>query len=315
MGRCDRWSAVVIRKIDLDTSVAAWLLGVEGDGRILVRPGGALPVELADPHVLCIEAGGSGDVSRSNFDHHEPDGPKSPAAIQAFRARGLRDPYLGRLAGYTAAVDLGICLRRWPGVSLSSLASGIRLVLPTEEARLRTILALLTTFVNERLDPFAPVSPRREWVPFVDARRRARAGLQADLWRLRRYRSVRYGVVGVLITPHIGALGAVYAEGCDIAVAFDRDPDLGPSKCTIGSRGISLHWLSGALQRLERGWGGPAHGTVLGSPTAGTSLGLDRVLSLAITGRTDATAAFSPCYSCRPLIRSAAQTVYRKGRS
>ncbi|MBU1014998.1 hypothetical protein KKI17_00970, partial [Patescibacteria group bacterium] len=64
-------SGVRVGKIDLDTCGAALLLGVSREeGVEVLRGGEASQEDLADPQILCIEVGGSGQVAERNFDHH-----------------------------------------------------------------------------------------------------------------------------------------------------------------------------------------------------------------------------------------------------
>ena len=117
---------VVLQQVDLDTCLTGLLLGVGAAAEVTVVRDGATPAELADPAVLCIEAGGSGQTERNNFDHHDDAGSWPPACVQASRAVGAAgSPALERLVAYVAEVDLG----RAPDEnrSLSSVFSGMRL--------------------------------------------------------------------------------------------------------------------------------------------------------------------------------------------
>jgi hypothetical protein len=73
-------------------------------------------------------------------------------------------------------------------------------------------------------------------------------------------------------------LGALYALGCEIAIAYNpcfRPPSGGESiaKYTVsGNNGIRVDHILPHLNALEPGWGGPAHGTILASPRRGSRL-------------------------------------------
>ncbi len=71
-------------------------MGVSLDSEIIVVHHKAPAEELADPEVLCIECGGSGQIGLNNFDHHETAEELPPACRQAFDFRFLRDPARGR---------------------------------------------------------------------------------------------------------------------------------------------------------------------------------------------------------------------------
>ena len=83
---------------------------------------------------------------------------------------------------------------------------------------------------------------------------------------------------GFLRTDRVGALGALYTAGCEVAIAYAaafRPPDGGAPvrKFTVGGRdGLRVDGLLGPLAEREDGWGGPAHGTIVASPRRGTAL-------------------------------------------
>jgi hypothetical protein len=87
---------VVIQKVDLDTALTAFILGVSEKDEIVVVRDKASPEDLADPEVICIECGGSGEVEKGNFDHHDTDQELPPACVQAFQALFDRDKWAFR---------------------------------------------------------------------------------------------------------------------------------------------------------------------------------------------------------------------------
>jgi len=113
---------VLVGKIDLDTIGTAYLLGVNREDKIEVIKGEAPPVDLADPKVICIEVGGSGQVHLMNFDHHGEDAPKdcamrqtfewfvsSPEGIRLYHEGGVgvwEDDFAGMLTGYIETLDV-----------------------------------------------------------------------------------------------------------------------------------------------------------------------------------------------------------------
>jgi hypothetical protein len=76
---------VLVGKVDLDTIAAAFILGVCPDDAIELAPSQAIAEDLANPEVICIEVGGSGQTERRNFDHHQAGGPQHSATLQAWR--------------------------------------------------------------------------------------------------------------------------------------------------------------------------------------------------------------------------------------
>ncbi|MBK1700197.1 hypothetical protein CKO22_04490 [Thiococcus pfennigii] len=260
--------------MDLDTAVTALVISVDAQNRILAAPAGATPAQLADPNVLCIEAGGSGDVARNNFDHHDTAQGLPPVCVQALALRSGEHPALERLVRYAAAVDLRQPLAA-PAVfpTLSGVFSGMRLSVPTPAAQLHAGLALLRTVLEREIDPFSTMPALPEWRGYIAARRAESDALAADLRRARLFRTNAGRLAGYVESRRFGALGGLYRMGCEIAVACH--PAFGDPprrKYSIGSIGLDLSALTEQLNRLAPGWGGPAHGTVIASGSS-TELG------------------------------------------
>ena len=276
---------VVLQQVDLDTCLTGLLLGVGAAAEVTVARDGATPAELADPAVLCIEAGGSGQTELNNFDHHDAAGSWPPACVQASRAVGAAgSPAPERLVAYVAEVDLGRApARDWETdadgrLSLSSVFSGMRLTVRDPREQFFAGLRVLRTVLEESIDPFGPMPPRPAWQAYADAHRRERAALAALLHAAERFPTAGGRTAGYLRTDRIGALRALYRSGCDVAIAYApafRPPAGGAPirKFTIAGRdGLRVGGLLGPLAEREPGWGGPAHGTIIASPRRGTDL-------------------------------------------
>ena len=277
---------VVLQQVDLDTCLTGLLLGAGTTDDVTVARDGATPAELADPAVRCIEAGGSGQTELNNFDHHAAAGSWPPACVQALRAVGSAGlPAMELLVEYVAEVDLG----RGPLVdrqaddaderlSLSSVFSGMRLTVRDPREQFFAGMRVLRTVLEESIDPFGAMPPRPEWQVYVEARRRESAALAAMLEAVEQFPTAGGRTAGYLSTDHVGALRALYAAGCEIAIAYApafRPPAGGAPirKFTIGGRdGLRVDGLLGPLTEREPGWGGPAHGTIIASPRRGTDL-------------------------------------------
>ncbi len=272
---------VVIQQVDLDTALTALILGVSEEDQILVARGGASPADLADPAVLCIEAGGSGQVHLNNFDHHDPQGPKEPACRQAFALKG-GDPHLARLVDYVACIDTdprGLPPTGFP--TLSDVFSGMRLVVADPREQLRRGLAILWTVLSEGLDPFAPMPEKPAWQAYIEAKRTNDEALKVIPDKASIVVSKEGRRIGFLETEIIGALGALYQIGCHVAVVYHpRFGDPPVPKITIGGNGVVIAHLAPILNAMEPGWGGPASGTILGSPRTGTRLTLQEVVEI-----------------------------------
>ncbi|MEM2001020.1 MAG: hypothetical protein QXT77_00040 [Candidatus Methanomethylicaceae archaeon] len=267
---------VVIQQVDMDTALTALICGVSAEDEIVVVRGGASPEDLADPSVLCIEAGGSGQVHLNNFDHHDTAEPLPPACRQALEASGKTDPALSRLVDYVAAIDERgpSGLGPHPGFpTLSDVFSGMRLSIKNPIEQLHAGLAILTTVLRENLDPFGRMPERPQWQEWIEARRREDEGLARARAEAEVFLAKSGKTVGFLQTEFIGALEVLYSLGCQIAIAYS--PRFGNPpipKYTIAGKGVRVDHLLPFLNQLEPGWGGPAHGTIIGSPRTGSRL-------------------------------------------
>jgi hypothetical protein len=293
---------VIIQQVDMDSCLTGLILGVSAADQLEVVRGGASPEDLANPAALCIEAGGSGHGHLGNYDHHEAGGPSASACRQAWDVHGMN-----RVAGFTirgghAAVERLVLYVEIvdtagptdlppvaspvesrppaPGFpTLSALFSGMRLYLRDRPVdQFLGGLAILQVVLEEGLDPFGLMPERPEWRDFLNAKRRntegiAQAKAHAEVFAARSGRSV-----GFLQTDFIGALGALYALGCEIAIAYSPryDPPSGgdpvPKYSISGRNGLRVDRLLPHLNALEPGWGGPAHGTIIASPRVGSWL-------------------------------------------
>jgi hypothetical protein len=240
---------------------------------------GASAADLADADTLCIEAGGSGLTEQGNFDHHDPGGPSSSACRQAFDVVS-GTPGMARLVDYVEAVD--IMPHAVPAIgfpSLATLMSGLRLSISDPAEQFRAGLKLLRTVVDEGLDPFQPMPQRPEWEQYFGRKVEENEALDAAMRSAVSFLTRSGLPAGAVETGAIGALGRLYASGCAIGVV--RHPAFGlppVPKATIGGNDRSVTALVPHLAAIEPGWGGPAHGTILGSPFGGTHLTLEELI-------------------------------------
>lgn len=113
-----------------------------------------------------------------------------------------------------------------------------------------------------------------KWNKYVEAKKEHDSKLKEATAKAK-WTTTRLGLrVGYVETDWIGAIGALYSEvesrsqkGAQIAVVLN--PTFGPNKIrkfTIAGNGIRVDSLLPKLNALETGWGGPAHGTIIGSP-------------------------------------------------
>ncbi len=270
---------VVIQKVDLDTALTALLLGVSESDEIVAVRDKASPEDLANPNVLCIECGGSGQTNLNNFDHHNTDRPLPPACMQTFHARfgpGDDEP-LERFVDYVSALDArGPELLKQqsqlpPGAfpTLSDIFSGMLLVTKDPKEQLLRGTEICRTVLQEKLDPFGLMPEQEAWKAYIEAKRQNNEAIQKAIANAR-FLATQSGLkAGFVETDVIGALGALYHLGCQIVIAYSLKFGNPPvPKYTIAGNGIRVDGLLPILNERESGWSGPAHGTIIGSPLA-----------------------------------------------
>lgn len=280
---------VVFQQVDMDTALTAWLLGVQANDEFVYVHNRADARDLLTPSVLCIECGGSGQTHLQNFDHHDTHLSLPPACRQAFDwasccTMALQDSpartislnqNMSCLVDYVATIDeFGPQILRGPAgfPKLSQLFSGMRLSIPDPTDQLHAGISLFSTITQQGLDP-AGVLPRlRQWQPWLLRRQHESEMLLQDLNRLQYHRTNRGYLVGYLQSDRIGAMGAMYKLGCELAVANRTAENDGRQHYRIGSNRFRLRQLLDYLQTLELGWGGPSRLTIIGSPREGSTI-------------------------------------------
>lgn len=303
---------VINRKVDLDLALTALLLGVSGEDEIVVVRDKAEEGDLLDPNVICIECGGSGEVQRGNFDHHDTSANLPPACMQAFdllfegksggpssalglglgksaKEQGAFADRVRRLVEYVSLLDTsGPQGLKERGMSpedafptLSYVFSGMLLVVKDPVEQLFKGMEILRKVLELGVDPFGPLPAVPEWEGYIRARRKNDEELSAALARAEFFQTERGLRAGFLETEAVGALGALYRAGCQVAIVYSPnfgDPPV--AKYTIGGNGLRVDALKAVLDGIEPGWGGPAHGTILGSPRSGSKLRPEEVKEL-----------------------------------
>ncbi|MEI7639827.1 MAG: hypothetical protein WCJ37_21105, partial [Syntrophus sp. (in: bacteria)] len=86
--------------------------------------------------------------------------------------------------------------------------------------------------------------------------------------------------IGYMESVAWGALGALYNQGCHIAVVLNPAyGEGGIKKFTIGGNGVPIRTLYlPILSELEKGWGGQE--TVIGSPWSGSVLEKNTIIDV-----------------------------------
>lgn len=273
---------VVIQKPDLDTCLTGLIMGVTETDHIVVSTGEASKDDLENPEVLCIEAGGSGDVKLNNFDHHNTLKKLPPACRQAFEFKGLKDEKLKRLVDYVCIVDERPTeLPKIEFPSLSNIFSGMLLVVKDKREQFLKGIEILKKVLELSLDPFKTMPKIEQWREYIEAKQANIEALERDLKRTEFYYARNGYRVGFLESENIGGINALYKRGADVVVMFNPkfgDPPI--PKWTIASKDRDVYHLVEFFNRLEKGWGGRR--TIIGSPRAGTNLGKKEVLEVVL---------------------------------
>ncbi|PJA45004.1 hypothetical protein CO174_05475 [Candidatus Uhrbacteria bacterium CG_4_9_14_3_um_filter_50_9] len=248
---------VLFGKVDLDTIATALVLGLRSEDVMFRAIGGsAASAALADSSVVAIEVGGSGRTTENNFDHHSSSGLLAGVTNLSAAAQALER--LARLIRYVDELDRGD--RRAEQIegggypSLSQLISGMLLVVDSPHLRMEKGLEILRGVLQSGIDPYGSMESILDHIPnarFYAATKREHDRKFEEVCESATWYTTHAGhKLAVVETEWFRAPGALYGKGADIVVA----PDL-----TVAP---ALEELA----RLEKGWGGPAHGGICGSP-------------------------------------------------
>ncbi len=279
---CRLFSRVMLLKVDLDTCLTGLCFGLDRDRNTSLVISRATFLDICDPSVLCIEAGGGGLGHLNNFDHHEPGLDLPPACIQAVDYVGIKDVGMLRLAEYVRLVDLALPLPEpiaFP--ALSSVFSGMLLLESDPLEQFRQGMSLLIHVLEQGVDPFQTLPDLPAWRPYIAAKEANAALLERDMAQAVITTTASGWTVGLLQTQAVGGAGALFAQGCDVAVlfapAFGHPP---VPKFTIAARERRVIDLLPVLDRIEPGWGG--RDRIIGSPRRGSRLDAATVFDLVL---------------------------------
>jgi hypothetical protein len=275
---------VVVGKIDLDTVAVAWLFGVDKNDQIEIVRGQADEADLANPDILCIEVGGSGQTSMSCFDHHQAGGPEDSATKQASRIAMSR-PGSERIIEYIelldtqgpTAIEEQLGEGKFP--TLSDIFSGLLLTERDPKKQLLKGIEVLDSVAQTNQDPLGPIKGFDEFelAKIEHEFELAKAVEEANWDETKSGHRLAY-----LETSFFGAPGALYQAGAEIVVC--HNPSFGQppvSKFTIAGNGVKIDSVLPILNKKECGWGGPPTGTIVGSPKEnGSQLTMDEVLEI-----------------------------------
>lgn len=288
---------VIIQKPDLDTCLTALIMGVSETDEIIVSKSNASEEDLMNPHVRCIEAGGSGLVHLNNYDHHDADRYFPPACRQSYQTFSYNHlpiaSYLSleRLVEYVCMIDdkpkdhppieaLG-CRPVIEFPSLSNIFSGMLLIEKNAAFQFRKGMDILTRVLRDDIDPFNTMPDIEEWMPYKKAKEENIVKVAECMKKAEFYTAKNGFKIGFVESESIGGIGTIYAQACDVAImynpAFGHPPI---AKYTIAGNGKKVIHLAEHLNHLEQGWGGRE--TIIGSPRSGTTIKKKQVLSIVL---------------------------------
>jgi hypothetical protein len=227
----------------------------------------------------------------NNYDHHEEDGPKNSATLQLWNQLQGNinvDPYIANCVSYINIIDTkgpkafenyGKLLES--NTFLTDVFSGMCLVerKPTHQF-LKGILILKTIIEERKENPFDPISPEG-WEKYINAKKENRRQLTKVIKDATTVTTKSGKTLSYLETEFYGAPGALYANGASIVIALNPNFK-GVRKFTIASNNGKINQVLEELAQLEKGWGGPPTGTIIGSPREGSKLTLKQVVEIAV---------------------------------
>lgn len=288
-----RWKKVCVGKIDLDTIGCAYLAGVTREDRVeVVRSGVATESDLADHTVLCIEVGGSGRVDECNFDHHEKGGPSVSATRQVYEIGDEiifhhPDEYnLAELIDYINELDVSgpTALKKGQASAgeefpfLSDIVSGVFLTERNPVEQFYRGVEILGEVIRSGQKPKGTI---RGFDQYADAKRENSRRVTEAIEKATRITTSRGRKLAYLESDFIGAPGALYNTGAEIVIAFSPKYGNPPvPKFTIAGNKVGVDRVLPILNEMEQGWGGPATGTIVGSPREGSKLSLADVVKI-----------------------------------
>lgn len=305
-----KYEKVYFQTPDLDTIGALFLKmriakEIPEDVPIEILRGDASKEILENPKMLCLEVGGSGEKEKGNYDHHGEGVPEESATLQVFGelSPSQKTPELEKLVNYVNELDTKgpTQLLREKGKpefpTLSDIIAGIRLKHGREpETILKEGMKVLERILKEKQDPYGTISGFEE---YAEVKRKNDLEIEKVVENIK-WDKTKGGLnLGFVESEFPGATGAVYEAGRGkfgedetiLAVVFN--PKFGPEKnerkFTIGlsltpeeakEKNLNLNKIAQKLNGLEEGWGGPASGTILGSPRGGSRLEVEEVLKI-----------------------------------
>jgi len=271
---------VMSMSVDMDSCMTGAILIGTGDQvpDIDLAHSQALPEQLENPDIPCIECGGSGDVDRNNWDHHYYDGDTAekeylpPACIQAAkRVLGEVPPIIQAIGAW----DEG---KEDPGFEhqeIREIFSGMLLDVRNVMEQAKEGIVLCQKWLAGDFS----VSPKEEKWRGVKKEYDIKIAEAMDAVEFLDTLSGR--VIAYVESPFWGTLRAIQNTIDEEDIVVVRNPANGKVTIALNPQGPGdLKFICELLNKLDPGWGGPITGKIIGSPQAGTKLEFNDIIDI-----------------------------------
>ena len=266
--------------IDLDSCMAAAIILGDIDPKeidIDLVNSQALPEQLANPEIPCIECGGSGEVDKNNWDHHYySDDPIEkrylpPACIQAAKAKLPAIPQVVQAIG---AWDEGKEFE-FPHKEIWSIFSGMLLDVRNVAEQAKLGIQLCQKWLN---GDFSLSQDEEKWKKVKSEYDIKIAEAMDDVEFID---TLSGRVIAYVESPFWGTLKAIQNTIDDEDIVVVRNPANGKVTVALNPQGPGdLKFICELLNKLDPGWGGPITGKIIGSPQAGTKLEFNDIIDI-----------------------------------
>jgi len=274
------------QKPDMDTVLTAIILGFDFSDQLIISTPEISQELLERPDIYCIECGGSGQLESRNFDHHNTQQLLPSACAQAYSWKGLNDSRLFELVNYVKWVDEGLIIPgcdKQVGFYVSNVYSGMLFMYADSIVDQFYHGALfLKKIIEKKINPWKPVPKISEWQPYVQLKKRQWFQLEKYKSNINFYKTDSGLTFGFLCAPVPGIHALLRRSGCKISIAAGLTNHNEKMYMTISSNQLSMLDLLPEINKREKGWGGPCHGKIIGSPKKGTIMSETNIVDIII---------------------------------
>ena len=266
--------------VDLDSCMtAAILIGTDGQiPDIDLAHSQALPEQLENPNIPCIECGGSGRIKENSWDHHyygdttEEKGYLPPACIQAAREKLGEIPMIVQAIGdWDEGKD-----HEFEHPEIRTIFSGMLLDVRNVMEQAKEGVALCQKWLAGDYS----ISPKEE--KWRKMKQEYDENIENELEKIEFIDTLKGDrTIAYIESPFWGTLREAQKWIDDDDIVIVKNPDNG--KITVALKpgsSADLKEVCELLNRIDPGWGGPVTGKIIGSPHRGTKLTLGDVVNV-----------------------------------